>query len=120
MRANRTVVLAERFQRYIRVYYDDGHVELLFEDMQSYLQQKREKKGYRNAIVLHENWLYPTMNQKDFSCHWVNLYCLNQHNSYYQFLLEDKSLYQKAKIMYMKQIQKEINTFRIKELKVKL
>ena len=109
------VILVERFQHYIRVYYDDGHTEVLFEDIQSYLQQKRIKKGYKNAIVLHENWLYPTMNQKDFSCHWVNLKYLHHQNKYCQNLLHDKSLYQKARIMYIKQIQKEIKIDCIKD-----
>lgn len=116
MQLNRKVVLAERFQHYIRLYYDDGHAEVLFEDMQSYLQRKRDKKGYKNAIMLHENWLYPTMNQKDSSCHWVNLHYLREYNVYCRHLLENKNLYQKVKVMYMKQIQKEMNTYRIKKL----
>ena len=107
--------MVERFQHYMRVYYDDGHTEVIFEDIQGYLQQKRIKRGYKNAIVLQENWLYPTMNQKDFSCHWVNLKHLHQQNEYYQNLLHDKSLYQKARIMYMKQIQKEMNHYYISE-----
>lgn len=119
MPSNNTIILAERFHHYIKIYYSDGHTEIIFEDIKSYLQQKRAKKGYKNAILLHENWLYPTMNQKDYSCHWVNLYYLREKNPYCKQLLKDKNIYQKAKIMYIKQIQKEMNTYghTLKELR---
>lgn len=47
------------------------------------------------------------MNQKDYSCHWVNLYYLRERNPYCKQLLKDKNIYQKAKVMYIKQIQKK-------------
>lgn len=92
----------------MRVYYNDGHSEIVFDDIKTYLHQNKGKQGYKKAIYVHENWLYPTMNQKDEYCHWINLQYLLENDSYYKELLKEKSLYHKAKMMYLKQTSKEI------------
>ncbi len=114
LQSNKIIILAERFQQYIRVYYHDGHSEIVLEDIKTYVHQ-RKTRGYKNAILFDENWLYPTMNQRDEDCCWINLHYLKNANVFYRQLLKQKNLYQKAKMMYMKQIQKNMNTYDMKE-----
>lgn len=110
MQSDNIIVLAERFEHCVRVYYEDGHSEVVFDDIKTVANQ-RKKRGYKNAILLDRSWLYPTRNQKDDSCCWINLHYFKNANAYCRQLLTKRNLYPKAKMMYMKQIQKDINTY---------
>ena len=65
MRLNHNkVLLAERFHCYIRVYYADGHYELRDENIQDYIKQNRGKSGYKHPILIENQNLYPTIDQR--------------------------------------------------------
>lgn len=82
MRLNHNkVLLAERFHCYIRVYYADGHYELRDENIQDYIKQNRGKSGYKHPILIENQNLYPTIDQKENLCCWINLGYIEEKKS---------------------------------------
>ena len=109
MRLNHNkVLLAERFHCYIRVYYADGHYELRDENIQDYIKQNRGKSGSKHPILIENQNLYPTIDQKENLCCWINLGYIEEKNPFYIWVLQSRGLYDKAVKMYV--------NFKLKEL----
>ena len=100
--SHNVIVLVERYDVYLRVYYADGHSEIIIENIQSYIIKNKGKIGYKKPILINSQWLYPTINQKNGYCCWIDLEQLDDYNEYYMNLLKQKLIYKKAVSMYLK------------------
>ncbi len=104
--SHNSVILIERYDEYLRVYYADGHSEIADEDIRSYIKKNKGKQGYKNPVLVNSQWLYPTVDQKDYLCCWIDLEQLDEDNEFYIHLLRQKGIYQKAISIYLKQKEK--------------
>lgn len=102
------IILIERYDRYLRVYYADGHSEIADEDIQFYIKKNKGKRGYKNPILINSQKLYPTIDQKSYFCCWIDLEQLDDDNEFYIHLLNQKAIYHKAISMYLKQKEEKL------------
>ena len=98
---NETLIMVEYDKKHLRLHYADGHYEIVHGTIRDYMIKNR--KGYKNPILIHNHYLYPTRNIQDISCRWINLELYEENNYYYQFLLENYDLESKALNMFLKQ-----------------
>lgn len=104
--SHNVIVLVERYDIYIRVYYADGHSEIIVDNIQNYIIKNKGKIGYKKPILINNQLLYPTIDQKNDYCCWIDLEQLDDYNEFYMNLLKQKSIYEKAIAMYLKQKEK--------------
>ena len=106
--SHNTIILVERYDEFTKVYYADGHSEILSNQMQFYLKQRKSKQGYKNPIMMGMIKLYPTLGERNQDCCWINLDYLEQRNSFYISLLEEKKLIKASQKMYLKHKAQQI------------
>lgn len=105
---NNIVLLVEYYHHQTRIYYSDGHYEVTTKQILEYEQKVLNERSYKNPIYIRSFLLYPTMNQKDEECRWINLSYLEEKDEFYIHLLKERQLYQKAVKMYLKYKEKEL------------
>lgn len=92
--------MVEHDKKHLCLHYADGHFEIIPGKIHNYMI--KNKKGYKNPIVIDNYLLYPTKNIHDDSCKWVNLEFYEENNHYYVFLLENYGLEPQVRKMYLK------------------
>lgn len=107
---NGTIILIENASHCLRVYYADGHSELVKKDLSDFAILSKVKSGYKNPIQIGDDFLYPTKNKRDKDCCYVNLKCFDYHNDYFIELLKTKNLLEKSKKEYLHHKLKAINS----------
>lgn len=100
--SHNVIILVERYGIYLRVYYADGHSEIIDDNIQSYIIKNKGKIGYKKPILINNQLLHPTIDQKNYLCCWIDLEQLDEYNEFYIKLLKQKSIYEKAITMYLK------------------
>lgn len=101
------VILVEKYNHGLRIYYSDGHFEVIDGNIQNLSQERINFYKYKNPIVYEGVLLHPTQNKKDEQCLWVNLDYLEEKDSAFIELLKKKNLTSKVQNMYFK-YKKEI------------
>lgn len=102
------VVFLESYGRYLKVYYSDGHMEIVEEKIQNLISKGDKKIGYKNPIFYKGVYLYPSKSIKEKDCQWINLDYLDEKDSLFVQLLLDKNLYEKAIKMYLREKEKKL------------
>ena len=90
--SHRIAILIENYNGYIRIYYADGHYEIILKSSRDLERMSRKNHKYKNPIVFESSLLFPTHNQKDYQCKWINLDYLAEKDISYIHLLEEKGL----------------------------
>ena len=103
--SHRVAVLIENYNEYTRVYYADGHYEIIHKSSRHLKRINRTNHKYKNPIVFESSLLFPTCNQKDYQCKWINLDYLVEKDVSYIHLLEEKGLKTKSQEMFQKHKQ---------------
>lgn len=100
--SHKVIILIENYERGLRVYYSDGHFEVLDTNIQNIAQKRINFYKYKNPIVYKGTLLHPTQNKKDEQCQWINLDYLEEKDFSFLRLLEKKNLISKVQNMYFK------------------
>ena len=95
------VILIEKASQFHKVYYSDGHSELINHELIRYINKTEHKNRYKTPIVVGSDYLHPTQNKRDINCRWINLQCFDHNNEYCIKLLKSKNLFEKAKKEYI-------------------
>lgn len=104
--SHNVIVLMENFEQFTRVYYADGHYELCQQRIKDILPKQQGSSGYKRPVYYENVYLYPSQNQKDRECKWINIDYLDEKDPIFIHLLVHKNLYQKAVHMYLKEKEK--------------
>lgn len=104
--SHNVVILIENYDQYTRVYYSDGHNEIVNEQVKNLIPKRKDRKGYKNPILFEDVYLHPTHNQKEKDCKWINLAYLEEKDPLFIHLLEEMNLYDKAVKMYLREKEK--------------
>lgn len=105
---NNIILLVENYHHHTRIYYSDGHYELTTKQILEYEHKILNERSYKNPIFVRSSLLFPTMNQKDPKCTWINLSYLDEKDEFYIRLLDERHLYEKAVKMYLRVKEKEL------------
>ncbi|MBS5599482.1 MAG: hypothetical protein KHX41_11330 [Coprobacillus cateniformis] len=103
--SHRIAILIENYNGYIRIYYADRHYEIILKSSRDLERMSRKNHKYKNPIVFESSLLFPTHNQKDYQCKWINLDYLAEKDISYIHLLEEKGLKTKSQEMFQKHKQ---------------
>ena len=57
-------------------------------------------QGYKRPVKVGQEFLFPTQNQRDYECKWVNLDYLVQDDLNYMMLLKEKGIYERTQKMF--------------------
>lgn len=106
--SHNVIVLVEHYEKYLRMYYSDGHYEITINDLKQYIHKNQGMRGYKKPISLRGALLFPTMNQKCKDCRWLNLDYLEEQDSGFLHLLQEKNLLSKSRNMYLKYKEKQL------------
>ena len=98
--SHRIAILIENYNGYIRIYY-----EIILKSSRDLERMSRKNHKYKNPIVFESSLLFPTHNQKDYQCKWINLDYLAEKDISYIHLLEEKGLKTKSQEMFQKHKQ---------------
>lgn len=97
------IVLIERYEQYIRLYFADGHTEIADIRINEYIHKNKGKPGYKHAIMMNQQNLYPTLDQKNKKCQWINVHYFEASDGLYFRLLRNKDILQRAMKIYLKE-----------------
>jgi len=95
------IIIVERYHQYVRIYYADGHSEIIDQRINNF-QNGQRKSGYKNPICVADECLYPTMNQRDEECRWINLEYFEEKDPFFLQTLKKKGLFSKSLRMYLR------------------
>lgn len=95
-------VLIEHYHQWLRVYYADGHYEMLQGSIRDFTNQNIYLYKYKNPVTWGTSLMHPTQDRKDQNCQWINLDYLEEKDSLFINLLKQKNLLQITQNMYLK------------------
>ncbi|MCD8027784.1 MAG: hypothetical protein LUF02_03795 [Erysipelotrichaceae bacterium] len=105
LRSN-VAILVERYYDSVKIYFGDGHCEVLDEKIEDYIGKEKSRARYKAPIEVYGQFLYPTKDKKEKDCVWVNLDYLDNIDKNYIAMLKSKNVFDKTIKMFLK--QKEI------------
>ncbi|MFR7590181.1 MAG: hypothetical protein ACLUVC_01940 [Longibaculum sp.] len=95
-------ILIENYEEWLRVYYADGHYEILDENIREQVSEYVHLYKYKNPVIWQSALMHPTHNHSDCQCAWINLDYLEEKDNLFIRLLKQKELLSKAQTMYLK------------------
>lgn len=101
---NEVIILIEKYNGFLRVFYKDRHFEIWDDHFKKYILKKQ--KGYKKPMVIGDNWLFPTRNMRDVQCCWINLDYFIEFDRYFIKLLNQRHLYECVKKMFLRKKEK--------------
>lgn len=102
------VLLIENSFRCLKVYYVDGHWELIQKGLYEFADICGRRNGYKNPIEIGNDCLFPTQNKREISCCWVNLHHFDCCDRHFIGLLNSKNLLGISKKQYLHHKSKHI------------
>lgn len=102
------IILIEKYEKFLKFYYADGHYEFFNSTIRSLTNKEKKSSGYKQPIHINGQELYPTQNQRDLKCKWINLAYIDEQDINYMLLLKEKGLIEKTKKMYFKYKEEQL------------
>ncbi len=100
------ICLIDGLNSFTRLYYDDGHIEYIKENIFDYVRKLKVGSGYKRPIQINDSLLYPTSHSKDYECQYINIHYFDKNNDIFYSLLRQKELTDKAISLYIKKKEK--------------
>jgi len=99
--------MIERDKEYLKLFYADGHSEMLLDNIQKYIV--KINTGYKNPIYLQEQQLYPTTNYENENCIWIHFDYFEEYCHLLLPFLKKRNITNMVKRMYLKHVEKRLN-----------
>lgn len=116
MQSNNEILYVERDSNGCGVYFADKHKEIYAMSILKYMKHinnnqnpiKLSHKLYHSPLKVGDYLFSPTMNTKDSECEYFNLLKIDEKNEYFEQLLEERKLLNKAKERFLEHKRREV------------